>query len=229
MRSVGVSCDIWPKRYKIFSNKFLFISILSLDNKYLFILKRDEQNQPIPIYYLMMGYDSLLGSHYDKYEVLYETYTTGPIDPKMFDIQDSFTCRSFPGPGHQNVALMNPIREFIHGDFDHIEHGFSNFTTKHNKSYVGPELTLRQSIFRHNYRFIMSHNRKTIGYKVAINHLADRSDDELRALRGKQRKATAFNGGLHFDKTSYDRSKVPSQWDWRLLGAVTPVKVRQDT
>lgn len=205
--------------------------VLFQDNKYLFILRRDQQEHPIPVYYLMMGYDSLLGSHYDKYEVIYESYSTGPIDPQVFDIYTPFKCRGFPGPGKQNVALMNPIREFIHGEFEHIEDGWSKFTAKHNKSYTADEETsYRQKLFRQNYRFIMSHNRKSTTYQVSINHLADRSDDELRAIRGRQSSSDGnsgtpvYDGGLPFDKTKYDRSKVPSQWDWRLLGAVTPVK-----
>lgn len=215
MAQTSGDCEEWE--YKV--------TIGQKENKYIFILKRDPTNQPIPIYYLMMGYDSLLGSHYDKYEVLYQTYRTGPIDPKVFDIYTPFKCQGFPGPGVDNVALMNPIREFIHGEFDHLDRGFEKFAAKHNKSYSAQEeVAYRRTLFRHNFRFIMSHNRKSLSYKLGINHLADRSNDELKALRGKQKKTQSFNGGMSFDKSKYERSKVPSQWDWRLLGAVTPVK-----
>lgn len=74
-------------------------------------------------------------------------------------------------------------------------------------------------------RFIHSTNRANKGYQLAVNHLADRTPLELRALRGKQRSTTTYNGGLPFP---YDANRmvadVPSEFDWRLYGAVTPVK-----
>lgn len=52
-------CEAWEYR----------VTVGQKDNKYMFILRRDAEKNAIPIYYLMFGYDSLLGSHYDKYEV----------------------------------------------------------------------------------------------------------------------------------------------------------------
>ena len=37
-----------------------------------------------PKFYEMMGYDSLFGSHYDKYTITYDTYTT-KFDDSVFD------------------------------------------------------------------------------------------------------------------------------------------------
>jgi hypothetical protein len=55
--------------------------------------------------------------------------------------------------------------------------------------------------------------------------LADRTDFELQALRGKQ-YSKGYNGGAPFPYTSVDRmvKDLPSDLDWRLYGAVTPVK-----
>ncbi|GLH05995.1 Cathepsin L [Gryllus bimaculatus] len=71
-----------------------------------------------------------------------------------------------------------------------------------------------------------AHNRAGLGFSLDINHLADRSDIELKALRGRQYTKQASNGGLPFPHaTTPDAlNAIPDNLDWRLLGAVTPVK-----
>lgn len=41
-----------------------------------------------PVHYEMLGYDTLLGSHYDKYEVDYADYSDGMPPSDAFDITD---------------------------------------------------------------------------------------------------------------------------------------------
>jgi hypothetical protein len=75
------------------------------------------------------------------------------------------------------------------------------------------------------FRFIHSKNRAGLGFQLGVNHLADRTDLELKALRGKQYSG-GYNGGAPFPYTSLHRmaKNLPSDLDWRLYGAVTPVK-----
>lgn len=47
-----------------------------------------ESKTKRPMKYIMMGYDSLLGSHYDKYIINYSFYNTSFNDEK-FDIPKS--------------------------------------------------------------------------------------------------------------------------------------------
>ena len=42
----------------------------------------------VPVHYEMYGYDSLLGSHFDKYEVDYLSYDTDMPPSKVFDIPE---------------------------------------------------------------------------------------------------------------------------------------------
>lgn len=42
--------------------------------------------QADPVHYEMLGYDTLLGSHYDKYEVDYIDYAPQMPPPDVFDI-----------------------------------------------------------------------------------------------------------------------------------------------
>ena len=45
---------------------------------------------PDPVHYEMLGYDTLLGSHYDKYEIDYADYSPQMPPPDIFDIKGLF-------------------------------------------------------------------------------------------------------------------------------------------
>jgi hypothetical protein len=178
----------------------------------------------LPVFYEMIGYDSLLGSHYDRYYIEYFTFSTAPIPSSIFSISTDLKCRLFPGPGAFNRVSINPMREFIHSDDSNTESQFEDFKNKHNKEYnTHVEHEERQHIFRTNLRYIESMNRKGLSFKLAVNHLADKSDEELRILRGKQKPTSKQNNGLPFDKSEFPK-ETPADWDWRLYGAVAPVK-----
>ena len=55
--------DIWQYKYNN-GDKY---------NVYTLYVKKDSS---IPVYYEMIGYDSLLGSHFDEYKVRYNVITT---------------------------------------------------------------------------------------------------------------------------------------------------------
>lgn len=58
---------------------------------------------------------------------------------------------------------------------------------------------------------------------MAVNHLADKSDLEIKAMRGRLYTGVP-NGGLPFPYKNIKEEALPSQFDWRIYGAVTPVK-----
>lgn len=181
---------------------------------------------PDPVHYEMLGYDTLLGSHYDKYEIDYADYSPQMPPPDIFDIK-GMTCKGFPGPGVMSSLLANPMQEFIepHGQ-EKVHEVFEHFLIKHPKKYANmvdkKEHNQRRDIFRQNLRFINSHNRKHVSFQVAVNHLADRSPKELGILRGRTH-SYGYNGGLPFH-SDLSLKDVPDTLDWRLYGAVTPVK-----
>jgi C1A family cysteine protease len=181
---------------------------------------------PIPVRYEMKGYNSLLGSHFDHYYLEYDWYTIDTPSPDVFRVAGNMTCTSFPGPGVSHIYTFNPMKEFIHNYDDHMESAFDQFKKRHNREYDDElEHSKRKESFRQNLRFIYSKNRAGLGFQLGVNHLADRTDLELKALRGKQ-YSRGYNGGAPFPYTNH-RSMVddlPSDLDWRLYGAVTPVK-----
>lgn len=182
----------------------------------------------IPVRYEMKGFNSLLGSHYDHYYISYNEYDVDDIDPTVFVVGSDYQCTSFPGPGSRHYATFNPMKEFVHPIHDgHVHDEFERFKSKHDRQYEDSvEHEKRLNNFRQNLRFVHSSNRARLGFTLTVNHLADRTDDEIAALRG--RRYSGPNPGLPFPYTEAVveemGDKLPSEFDWRLFGAVTPVK-----
>jgi hypothetical protein len=188
-----------------------------------------NKNSGLPMRYEMIGYDSLLGSHYDRYYIDYKDIMVQDILPdSVFKVADNLTCAGFPGPGNdEHHITMNPMKEFCHHDESHLEPMFNKFKEFHNKSYKDDqEHAARQHSFRNNLRYIFSKNRANLGFKLAVNHLADMHDGEMKMMRGRKYRQgyKGYNGGLPFDKSQFDAGSIPDQIDWRLYGAVTQVK-----
>ena len=194
------------------------------ESRYTFWSKLDAHQRHIPVHYLMMGYNNLFGSHFDEYRVAYKNYQVqAQIGADVFTFVENYSCRSFPGPGNDHVSTHNPIKEFIHGHDQHIEKDFESFKEKHGKNYQEKsEEEERKANFRHNHRFIHSMNRKNKKYQLKINHMSDFSTGELKMLRGRLR-SSGYNGGQVFKQRNAD-AHIPEYHDWRLFGAVNPVK-----
>lgn len=199
-------------------------------NKYTLCLqyKKSKKNGdliPIPIQFVMKGVNVLFGSHFDHYWIDYEFFSDETPDPSVF--VPGMTCHPFPGPGDAHYVTFNPMSEFVPHDTssDIIDTAFDNFIKSYDKIYVADhEHVLRKESFRHNLRYINSMNRAGLRYTLAVNFLADKTSAELKVLRGRQYTA-GYNGGNEFPyNVSREIGSLPSDLDWRLYGAVTPVK-----
>ncbi|XP_043915938.1 digestive cysteine proteinase 2-like [Protopterus annectens] len=193
-------------------------------NTYTFWVSNSTDGHLLPVHYEMRGFNSLLGSHYDKYEIDYTDYRQ-KVDPDVFNLPSGLTCEGFPGPGVEHRILVNPMQDFVHtGHKDRSHHVFNHYKQHFDRSYTNErEHELRKQTFAHNLRYIHSKNRADLPFSLAVNHLADRTDDEIAAMRGRMIRKTP-NHGLPFPAEQYSRVIVPESIDWRLYGAVTPVK-----
>ncbi|XP_044264589.1 digestive cysteine proteinase 1 [Tribolium madens] len=179
----------------------------------------------VPVKYEMRGYNSLLGSHYDHYYLDYDSFSSDPIPDDIFKLDSNMKCSAFPGPGDKHIYTFNPMAEFVRPEkTGHVDFEFNKFTRKHGKKYQNEtDALVRKDIFRQNVRFIHSMNRQNRGFTLTINHLADKTPAELKALRGRTYSG-GYNGGAPFPYKNINKEDLPDQWDWRLFGAVTPVK-----
>ena len=69
----GHNCDVWR----------MVATELIRKNTYTMWV---EQGTGTPVRYTMVGYDTLLGSHYDRYYLDYNGYVVTPIPPVTFDL-----------------------------------------------------------------------------------------------------------------------------------------------
>ncbi|XP_076127252.1 digestive cysteine proteinase 2 isoform X2 [Alosa pseudoharengus] len=210
----GILCEVWQNVTQMGPKQ----------NTYSLWVTRPEggPSPPTPVHYEMIGYNTLLGSHYDKYLLDYTEFSTNTED-KDFSLPEGMTCGPFPGPGVEHRLLVNPIRDLLHtSPVGHAHHLFGHFKEKFARQYKDDkEHEEREHTFVHNVRYVHSKNRQGLTYTLAVNHLADRSSAELATLRGRRHRTP--NRGLPFSQEL--RSVTPPEsLDWRLYGAVTPVK-----
>ncbi|XP_071483800.1 digestive cysteine proteinase 2-like [Diadema antillarum] len=214
----GQMVDLWQ------NITTMTFSDISRKNVYTFAVS--QTTPPKPVQYVMMGANSLLGSHFDKYIIDYDFYDETTVIPdEVFATPAGLECRAFPGPGMEHQIRANPFREMINPERgNRYHHLFDEFKTKFGKQYqTVKEHETRKGHFEKNVRMIHSVNRANRGYGLAINHLADITPDEFKMMRGRLRSTTPPRG-IPYDGSHVRAEDVPDTINWNVLGAVSPVK-----
>ncbi|XP_009959557.1 PREDICTED: uncharacterized protein LOC104354362, partial [Leptosomus discolor] len=157
---------------------------------------------PVPLHYEVHGFNSLLGSHYDKYEIDYSSFSHR-FPPGVFHLPEAGGWESssqlrrhqsppvprgrgaeqWPAAGPEHRIVANPMQEFVGRarETAHVHHRlFHRYKERFGKSYGSEEEhEHRKHTFIHNMRFVHSRNRAALSYTLALNHLADRTPQEL--------------------------------------------------
>ena len=101
---------------------------------------------------------------------------------------------------------------------------FTNFQEKFAKKYENvQELETRFSVFRENFRNIITHNAdRNQTFTMGVNQFTDLTPEEFKAqmIRGLKAPVGSFGCGTF----SNSASGTPASIDWRTKGAVTTVK-----
>ena len=109
----------------------------------------------------------------------FQNFNPTKPDPKIFSDYNASSCHDWPGPGYDHTYTMNPMKEFIDNELEHIHEAFDHFEKKHEKKYRDVEdRNNRKDIFMQNMRFITSKNRNHLSYTLASNHMTDFTDSE---------------------------------------------------
>jgi KDEL-tailed cysteine endopeptidase len=101
---------------------------------------------------------------------------------------------------------------------------FTNFQEKFAKKYENvQELETRFSVFRENFRNIITHNAdRNQSFTMGVNQFTDLTPEEFKAqmIRGLKAPVGSYGCGTF----SNSASGTPTSIDWRTKGAVTTVK-----
>lgn len=102
---------------------------------------------------------------------------------------------------------------------------FTKFIKDYNRTYQGEELFRKFTIFKENIKRINELNAKYPGVKFGINKFADLSKEEFRSMYLSKIKPIRDPNLPVAPLYSKEKiNKLPTSFDWRKKGAVTPVK-----
>jgi len=116
--------------------------------------------------------------------------------------------------------------------FDLEEYSFDKYVKEYGKNYSPQEVDHRRSVFEARLEQIKKHNQDTTKtWKNGINHLSDRTEEELKQLLG-YRKELAYLSKSQKEAKRYASAfpkhlitaPIPKHVDWREKGVVTAVK-----
>jgi hypothetical protein len=110
-------------------------------------------------------------------------------------------------------------RVYLHS---HDERSFISYLRDHGLMFTGPEYSLRLGIFLSASRIIREHNSGPNSFRLSHNSISIYTPAEYRSLLNSKPRL--------LPRSSRYRSPAdpPDSFDWRLEGAVTPIRTEQN-
>ncbi|XP_037079550.1 procathepsin L-like [Pollicipes pollicipes] len=122
------------------------------------------------------------------------------------------------------LLLLSALGDRLLAELDLQDPAWIHFKSKYGKTYSSLEEEARRlAIFRRNSRLIAEHNAGDSSFRMGVNHLADLSSTEYRALLNK-RVLPAPRADEPGDASAGRRGPTGISKDWRAEGAVTFVR-----
>ncbi|XP_063369892.1 uncharacterized protein LOC134658213 [Cydia amplana] len=210
----------------------------------MFIIR--DRGLAVPLRYSVVTDSSILGPNSDNYTHRYNLLD-GPTAAVLPDTpRDCDTFEEYPADEHslqkratglvsRVLAKFDPIREFAGPTRDvRYDSILTDFKNQFKRKYLDPaEEAVRKNLLVKSTRFIEAGNRLASGFKMAANFMADRLDDEISQLFGVQAppEGASEPGLVPFPYTEDEvkNIKLDDEFDWRPLGAVSPVRFQDTT
>ncbi|XP_048001078.1 uncharacterized protein LOC125237887 isoform X2 [Leguminivora glycinivorella] len=204
-----------------------------------------DKGLAVPLRYSVVTDSSVLGPSSDSYTHRY-ILLDGPTSPVLPDTsRDCDTFEEYPvehslqkraiGFASRVLAKFDPIREFAGATRDlRYDSILDDFKTQFKRKYLDPaEEAVRKTLLIKSSRFIEAGNRLSSGFKMAANFMADRLDDEINQLLGVEAppEGTSERSLVPFPYSESEVRSIPleDEFDWRPLGAVSPVRFQETT
>ncbi|XP_075969301.1 digestive cysteine proteinase 2-like [Anticarsia gemmatalis] len=196
----------------------------------------DEQNEIwIPSRYEVIEFNLWLGSK-DKHEIWdFFDFSSSFSYRRVFDVSTYDCPDELETPTYANNSeAMKKNLMFVDPEKPrHVSHVFNVFKKDFGKSYSDKKEHLkRKSIFKKNLRRIVQHNRRNLGYKLAVNQFADKTPEEMKKYMGLNRRPEGKVGNIPFPyddrKLEEAATELPVEYDARLLGLVSKVKNQEE-
>ncbi|CAK1590710.1 unnamed protein product [Parnassius mnemosyne] len=189
---------------------------------------KNENNEHIPVRLLIKRFiipNAALGSH--TITNFYSFITNVSSDD--LDVGKVEQCEVAEPLG---TNLKHDLENlYPHLDSD-VNKAFQRYKNYHGRNYKDKESEVRKLIFEDNWRRIVDHNRKNLGYKLEVNKFADRFDEELVHLFGTRPSDSNALGTMPFPFSEEElkamEEELPSNYDMRQDGIISSIKNQGD-
>ncbi|CAD7080372.1 unnamed protein product [Hermetia illucens] len=190
--------------------------------------RKSGEKIPYPVQFDTTLYYKESGGLRDHFFIDYSDYKTSDIPEDVFQIFDPKDCYETLHTRHKKLSPFDELPD--PSAAHHIDLEFERFTRKYNVLYKNSrEKMLRKDIFRDNLRYINSINKANLGYKLAVNHFADRTPDEIGILNQSNFQRDYLDARKFPEKfENLDNDAIPESFDWREHNAVGPVRDQGD-